>query len=40
MRETLVENAPSYATVKNWVVSLNLVIFPPVLRLALDDPKH
>ena len=40
LKETLGEHAPSYATVKNWVVSLNLVIFPPVMRLVLDDPKH
>jgi len=38
--ETLGEHAPWYATVKNGWPSLNLVIFPPVLRLVLDDPKQ
>ena len=38
--ETLGENAPSYATVTNWVASVNLVIFPPVMSLVLDDPKQ
>jgi len=32
--ETLGEHAPSYATV------INLVIFPPVMRLVLDNPKQ
>ena len=40
LKETLEEHAPSYATVKNWVASLNVVIFPPVMRLALDDSKQ
>ena len=35
LKETLEENAPSYVT-----HSLNVVIFPPVLHLALDDPKQ
>jgi len=34
LTETLAEHAPSYATVKN------VVIFPPVMRLILDDPKQ
>jgi len=38
LKETLGEHAPSYA-VKNWGPSLN-VIFPPVMRLVLDDPKQ
>ena len=38
--ETLGEHAPSYATVRNWVASLNVVIFPPVLLLILDDTKQ
>ena len=38
--ETLVEHAPSYATVKIGWSSLNVVIFPPVMRLVLDDPKQ
>jgi len=37
LQKTLGEHAPSYATVKNWVAQL--VIFSPVLRLVLDDPK-
>ena len=36
--ETLGEHAPSYVTVKNWVAQL--VIFPPVMSLVLDDPKQ
>ena len=40
LTETLGEQAPSYATVKNWVGQFQLVIFPPVLRLVLDDPKQ
>jgi len=38
--ETLGEHAPSYGTVKTGWPSLNVVIFPPVLRLVLDDPKQ
>ena len=34
LTETLGEHAPSYTTVKN------LVIFPTVMRLVLDDPKQ
>ena len=40
LKEILEEHAPSYATVKNWVASLNVVIFPPVMRLVVDDPKQ
>jgi len=40
LKETVVEHAPSYATVKNWVATLNVVIFPLVMRLVLDDPKQ
>ena len=40
LTETLGEHAPSYATVKNWVTQLNVVIFAPVMRLVLDDPKQ
>jgi len=36
LAEILGEHAPSYTTAKNWVV----VIFPPVMRLVLDDPKQ
>jgi len=41
LKETFGQNAPSYATVKKtgWL-SLNVVIFPPVMRLVLDDPKQ
>ena len=34
------ENTPSCATVKPGWPSLNVVIFPPVMRLVLDDPKQ
>ena len=37
---TLGEHAPSYVTVKNWVVLFTVVIFPTVTRLVLDDPKQ
>ena len=40
LTEILGEHAPSYATVQNWVASLNVVIFPPVMHLVLDDPKQ
>jgi TPP-dependent 2-oxoacid decarboxylase len=33
LTETLGEHAPSYATVKHWWSSLNVVIFPPVMCL-------
>jgi len=36
LAETLGEHAPSYVTVKNWWPSLNVVIFPPVMRLVLE----
>jgi len=35
--ETVGEYAPSYATVKTGFI---LVIFPPVMRFVLDDPKQ
>jgi len=40
LRETLGEHAPLYATVKTGWPSLNVVIFPPVMRLVLNDPKQ
>jgi len=40
LTETLGEHAPSYATVIKWVALLNVVIFPSVMRLVLDDPKQ
>jgi len=40
LTETLGEYALSYSTVKTGWPSLKVVIFPPVLRLVLDDPKH
>jgi hypothetical protein len=40
LKETLGEHAPPYVTVTNWVASLNVVIFPPVFLLVLDDPKQ
>ena len=40
LTETLGEHAPSYATIKNWVTQFNVVIFPPVMHLILDDPKQ
>ena len=40
LTETLGEHAPSYGTVKNEWPSLNVVIFPPLMHLVLDDPKQ
>ena len=40
LKETLGKYTPSYATVKNGWPGSNVVIFPPVLRLVLDDPKQ
>ena len=40
LTKTLGEHAPSYATVKTGWPSLNTVIFPPVMRLVLEDPKQ
>ena len=40
LKETLGEHVPSYTTIKNWVTQFNVAIFPPVLRLVLDDPKQ
>ena len=41
LKEILGEHATLYATIKKtgWS-SLNVVIFPPVMRLVLDDPKQ
>jgi len=39
LTETLGVHAPSYATDQNWVAQFNVVIFSPVMRLILDDPK-
>ena len=39
LKETLGEHTLSYATVKIWVACLNVVIFPPVVPLVLDDQK-
>jgi hypothetical protein len=39
LTEILEEHAPLYATVKTWWPSLNVVIFPPVMRFVLDDAK-
>jgi hypothetical protein len=38
--ETSGEHSPSYANVKTGWHSLNMVIFVPVKRLDLDDPKQ
>jgi len=40
LTETLGEHAPSYSTVKTGCPSLNIVIFPPVMHLVLDNPKQ
>ena len=40
LTETLGEHAPSYATVKTGWPCLNVVVFPPIMRLVLDDPKQ
>ena len=40
LTETIGEHAPSYVTVQTGWPSLNVVIFPPVMRLVLDDPKQ
>ena len=40
LKETLVEYVPSYVTVKTGWPSLNVVIFPPVMCLVLDDLKQ
>jgi len=39
LTETLREHAPPYATIKNWVAQLNVVIFPLVMRLVPDEPN-
>jgi hypothetical protein len=38
--QTLGEYAPLYATIKNWVAQFKRGIFPPVMRLVLDNPKQ
>ena len=38
--ETLGEHTPSMPPSKTGWSSLNIVIFPPVMRLVLDDPKQ
>jgi len=40
LTETLGENAPSYATVKNWVAQFKRHAFLPVMRHVLDDPNQ
>jgi len=40
LTEILRNYAPLYATVKIGWPCLNAVIFPPVMRLVLDDPKQ
>ena len=40
LRETLEEHAPWYGTVKNWVAQVNVVIFPPVMHLVLEDTQQ
>ena len=37
LKETSGEHVPSYATVITGWPCLNVVIFPPVMRLVLDD---
>ena len=39
LTETLGEHATSYATVKIGWPSLNVVIYPPVMHLDLNDPN-
>jgi hypothetical protein len=39
LKETLEEHVPSYDTLKHWVAQFKRVIFSPVMRLDLDDPK-
>ena len=40
LTETLGEYAPSYVAVKIWMGQFNVVIFPPVMRLILDNTKQ
>jgi hypothetical protein len=40
LTKALGEHAPSYATIKNLMVSLKVVIFPRVLRIVQDDTKQ
>ena len=39
LKEKLGEHAPSYASVKNWLVQFKPGDFPPVMRLVMD-PKQ
>ena len=39
-KKTLGEHSPSYATVKTGWPSSKVAIFPPVMRLVLDDTKQ
>jgi len=38
--EALGEHAPFYAAVQTVYPNLNVVIFSPVMRLVMDDPKQ
>jgi len=40
LTETLEEHATSHAQSKTGWPSLSVMIFPPVMRLVLDDPKQ
>jgi hypothetical protein len=40
LTETFKKHAPSYSTIKTGWPSLNMVVFPPVMCLVLDDPKQ
>jgi hypothetical protein len=40
LTEILEEHASSYATVKNGWPSLNVMVYPPVMRFILDDTKQ
>ena len=40
LTKTLGGYAPSYATVKNCVAQFKRGIFPPMMRLVLDDPTQ
>jgi hypothetical protein len=40
LTETLREDVPSFATVKNWVAQFKRGDFSPVIHLVLDDSQH
>jgi len=40
LTETLGKHASLYATIKTGWPNLNMVIFPPVMHLVLDNPKQ